>query len=115
MKRVYSSADAIHCGWLKSVLDAAGIACLLRNAYLGGAAGELPLNECWPEIWVLEDADSVRAARLIRAAETPAAPAGSWCCDGCGEALEGAFGQCWRCGRERPAPVTATAPDPVGD
>ncbi|MEQ8230389.1 MAG: DUF2007 domain-containing protein [Gammaproteobacteria bacterium] len=102
MKRVYSSADAVHCGWLTSVLEAAGIPCLLRNAYLGGAAGELPVNECWPEIWVLEDGDVARAERLIH--EAAAAPAADreWRCPDCGETLGGAFGQCWRCGAERP-------------
>ncbi len=101
MKRVYSAADAVHCGWLKSVLDAAGIPCLLRNAYLGGAVGELPVNECWPELWVLEDADAARAERLIREAEAPPAEAEAWRCPRCGERIEGAFAQCWQCGAAR--------------
>jgi hypothetical protein len=101
MRRVYTSADAVQCGWLASVLETAGIRCLLRNAYLGGAAGELPVNECWPEIWVLDDADAPRAERLLREAAAPPAAAGPWRCPACGETLEASFGQCWHCGTER--------------
>ncbi len=104
MKRVWASTDPVRCGWLESVLDAAGIRCLVRNRYLGGAIGELPLNEAWPEIWVLEDDDAARAERLIAEALAPAAEATAWRCSGCGEDIEGQFAQCWQCGTARPEP-----------
>ena len=86
-------------GWLLSVLEGAGIDCILRNGYLGGAIGELPLNECWPEIWVIDDADEVQARRLIAEAEAPRSPREDWVCSGCGETVEGEFAACWQCGR----------------
>ena len=103
MKRVHAGTDPVQCGWLESVLAGAGIACLVRNRYLGGAIGELPLNEAWPEIWVLDDADAARAERLIAEALAPGdgEDAGAWTCAGCGEAIEGHFAQCWRCGGAR--------------
>jgi len=101
MKRIHTSPDPILGGWLVSILESAGIACLLRNAYLGGGAGELPLNECWPELWVLDDADESRARRLVDAAvSAPTSSAPPWCCSGCGESNEGSFGSCWHCGAE---------------
>ena len=103
MKRVYASADPVECGWLESVLSAAGIECLVRNRFLGGAIGELPINESWPEIWVVDDRDAAAAERLITAARTPSEDGVPWRCPACGESIEAAFGACWRCGGEAPA------------
>ncbi|MGE0486760.1 MAG: DUF2007 domain-containing protein [Gammaproteobacteria bacterium] len=106
MKRVHVSPDPVHAGWLLSVLESAGITCLLRNGYLGGGIGELPLNECWPEIWVVDEIDEALARRLIAAAEAPREPGDDWRCAGCGELVEGEFECCWQCGRDRDeAPV----------
>ena len=102
MKRVYVSADIVQCGWLESVLVADGIACLVRNRYLGGAIGELPLNEAWPEIWVVDDHNAARAERLLDAALAPRKPRADWSCGQCGEIMEGQFQQCWKCGEEPP-------------
>ena len=102
LKRVYTGTDAIACGWYESILTEAGIACLVRNRYLGGAIGELPLNEAWPEIWVVDDADAARAETLIANAATPRSVNGpDWECAGCGESLEAQFSACWRCGDSR--------------
>lgn len=98
MKRVYVSADAVQCGWVESILLAAGIECLVRNRFLGGAIGELPLNEAWPEIWVIDEREQVAAERLIARALEPAAVHPDWLCADCGEMVEGQFRQCWKCG-----------------
>ena len=90
-------------GYLKSVLDAEGIGCTVRNELLGGGAGELPPNECWPELWVLHNVDAARAVAVIEFAlaehdptETP------WQCPHCREHSEPQFGACWSCGALRP-------------
>lgn len=102
MKRVYAGTDPIRCGWLASVLEGAGIDCVLRNQYLGGAIGELPLNEAWPEIWVVDAADHARARALVDDA-LAAKPFGHpWICPACDEHIEGQFGACWQCGASRP-------------
>ena len=103
MKRVHSSADRIQTAWLASLLEAANITCVLRNEYLGGAIGELPINESWPEIWVVDDHDAAPAERLItQALQGQSAPGEAWVCDQCGERLDGQFGACWQCGGARP-------------
>ena len=102
MKRVFTSTDPVLSGLVHSVLIAAGIPCLLRNQYLTGAMGELPLNECWPQVWVLDEADAAAAQRLIAAAvPTARGPSADWICAQCGETLEGQFRQCWQCGEWR--------------
>lgn len=103
MKRVYSSDNPLIVGHLRQVLEANHIACVTRNEYLLGGAGELPPIECWPELWVLEDFQLEKARALVEATLTTDAGADQdWHCPGCGEALEGQFTTCWRCGAERP-------------
>lgn len=94
MKRVYLAASLLQVAHARNVLITAGIPCELRNQYLAGALGELPMTETWPQLYV-DDGDERLALRLL----TAAAPAGApWDCSGCGERLEPQFTQCWRCG-----------------
>jgi hypothetical protein len=102
MKRVFTDVDPVLSGFVESLLVNAGIECTVRNRYLGGGAGELPLNECWPEIWVLDDDDAGAARRIIeRALEIRSDTEDAWTCAACGERLEGQFAQCWKCGATR--------------
>lgn len=98
MKRVYRAASLLQVAHARNVLITAGIRCELRNQYLAGALGDLPMMETWPQLYV-EDADERFAlSALARAA---AAPKGeSWVCLGCGEQLEPQFTHCWRCNTE---------------
>ena len=101
MKKVYSSDNAIMAGHIHSLLEANGIDCHLRNMSLSGGIGELPVNECWPEVWVNDDQDFNVADRLIEATLAKAKIGHDWNCQ-CGEFIEGQFELCWSCGRERP-------------
>ncbi len=101
MKRLYGSDDRLLVGHLRALLEAQGIPCVVRNEYLGGAAGELPPHECWPELWVVEAGDWDRARALVEAQLGPT-HAPPWTCPDCGEAIEGQFAQCWHCGRRAP-------------
>ncbi|HIF52183.1 MAG TPA: DUF2007 domain-containing protein [Thiotrichaceae bacterium] len=100
MKKVYSSDNFIMAGHVHSLLEANDIDCHLRNMDLTGAIGELPLNECWPEVWVNDEADFTSADRLIKAALSPAEKNEAWQCQ-CGEPIEGQFEICWSCGSEK--------------
>jgi len=80
----------------RNVLIVAGIDSELRNQYLAGALGDLPMLETWPQLWVEDDWESA-ALRALQRAE--AAPTGvSWTCPQCSEQLEPQFTSCWRCG-----------------
>jgi hypothetical protein len=96
MKRVFRAASLIQVAHARNVLLAAGIHSELRNQYLSGALGDLPMLETWPQLFV-EDSDEQAALRaLARAAVAPTGA--SWTCEHCGELLEPQFTSCWRCG-----------------
>ncbi len=99
MQKVFGSDDIVLAGHIQSLLEAHGIECHARNMDLGGGLGELPVNECWPEVWVNHDADSRRARDLIAASQTVAGGSG-WQCR-CHEKMEAQFEFCWSCGAER--------------
>ena len=102
MQRVFTDSNTVLAGLVRSVLEAAGIHCVVRNQYLSGALGDLPVNECWPQVWVLSDDHAPRALRLIaQALPRDGANGECWHCPDCGEQLEPQFGQCWQCGAVR--------------
>ncbi len=51
-----------------NVLATAGIACELHNRYLNGALGDIPADQCAPELWLVDERDETMARRLIDAA-----------------------------------------------
>ncbi|MGH8503473.1 MAG: DUF2007 domain-containing protein [Gammaproteobacteria bacterium] len=102
MRRIYAAQNLMMVGFLKEMLESEGMRCFIKNELLGGGAGELPVTECWPELWIVHDRDFARAHGRIEeilAAEGHARP--GWRCPHCDESLEGQFTQCWRCGRLR--------------
>jgi hypothetical protein len=102
MERIHTADDPIYIGYLKALLNAEGIACTVRNELLIGGSGELPPNECWPELWVLHGADAQRARSIVKTAlENPPGDGESWECAHCGEGCEAQFTACWRCGSLR--------------
>ncbi len=105
MKRVYRAASLLQVAHARNVLITAGIRCELRNQYLAGALGDLPMLETWPQLYV-EDADERFALSVL--ARASAVTSGSpWICDACHEQLEPQFTCCWRCGSERGAQANA--------
>lgn len=85
---------------LRERLQQEGIAVLLRNEELFAAMGEIPFVDLRPELWVVDDEVFPRAQHLVVAWQQDSAGEG-WTCSGCGERLEGQFGACWKCGRDR--------------
>ncbi|MDJ0814423.1 MAG: DUF2007 domain-containing protein [Woeseiaceae bacterium] len=98
MKKLTSSESLVTINHYKNVLESEGIPCQIRNEYLGGIAGEMPLQEIWPELWIINDIDYDRAKQLIDATISDESPAASWRCTKCGEENEGQFAACWNCG-----------------
>ncbi|MCU0975068.1 MAG: DUF2007 domain-containing protein [Steroidobacteraceae bacterium] len=102
MKRVYTAESLVQVVHVRNLLQSEGIRTELRNERLGGAVGEIPFLEAWPELWVAE-LEFDRAQELIElelhshGLEEP-----EWTCTGCGERVEGQFGECWKCGHVRP-------------
>lgn len=89
---------AIATLWVDA-LRQAGIEAAVQRYYLGAAAGELPPDQCLPEIWVMDDAQEEQARAFLR--DLARVPQRRWVCQ-CGELVEGGFEQCWNCGRPMP-------------
>ena len=105
MKRLFSAnafADEATLQALKSMLEAEGIACVVRNELLSIAKGEVPPPECVPELWIVEDKDGAKAKEILDDWRgSVAEPHASWVCTHCKETNEGQFTACWKCGRDR--------------
>lgn len=97
MKQVYTSPTPVMAGFIRQVLENAGIRCILKNYFLGSGAGDLPVNETWPEIWVGTE-DETRALAVIRETLDAQTNTPAWECPQCHEWIEGQFQGCWKCG-----------------
>lgn len=76
-----------------------GIEASVQRQYLGSAAGELPPDQCLPEVWIHHANQLARAQQWL--ADLGNTPQHRWYCT-CGELVEGGFEQCWRCGAWMP-------------
>ena len=96
MNRVYT-ADNVAMAWhVRNVLQQYGITATVINDKLYSIAGEIPVNECLPEVWVEKKLDVRRAEQIIKKLEAPV-EGGDWACGKCGELNTGAFDLCWNC------------------
>lgn len=87
-----------------NLLRQEGIQCRLTGLYLQGGAGEIPVDQCGPDLWLENPSDREAALRIIDgyAAENAAESLAPWHCETCGEWLESQFSSCWQCGAMRP-------------
>lgn len=97
MRKVHTAESVIEVAHLRNVLVSAGIRCVVRNDCLGGAIGEIPFVECWPELWVIRPGDSLKARGLIENTLRARDSGVAWHCAICGECIEPQFAECWRC------------------
>ncbi|MFC5496708.1 DUF2007 domain-containing protein [Caenimonas terrae] len=89
---------AIAALWVDALLHA-GIQASMQRYYLGAVAGELPPDQCLPEVWISDDAQEGQARELLHALQNVRQR--RWTC-ACGELVEGGFESCWNCGRPMP-------------
>lgn len=82
------------------LLCEAGYPATVERRYLGSVAGELPPEQCLPELWLRHD-EHLDAARALLG-ELERLPQHRWRCPSCGEQIEGGFEQCWACGAWMP-------------
>ncbi len=83
-------ADAITSG---------GIEASVQRQYLAGVAGELPPDQCLPEVWIRHAEQEARAREMLY--HLRHVPQRRWLCV-CGELVEGGFDLCWQCGVAMP-------------
>ena len=90
---------AIAAFWVEEMRQN-GIEASVQRYYLGAAAGELPPDQCLPEVWLTHDGQEAEARAFLQGLLH--VPQRRWVCL-CGETVEGGFEQCWSCGRPMPA------------
>jgi len=105
MKYVFTSSSMLERGnieTLKTLLENDGIPCWIKNENLSTPTGEISIQECFPEIWILNDEDYPKAYEMVKAwRNSPVETHDEWLCSDCGETIEGQFTACWKCGRQR--------------
>jgi hypothetical protein len=101
MKHLFTATtmlDSANIEMLKGLLEEDEIRCMIRNEYLSS----VPFLETSPELWILNDADYLRAKAMLDTWRTTRIEVtDSWACSDCGETIEGQFTSCWQCGYER--------------
>jgi len=65
MHKIYTSPDRLTVFHFKNILESYHIDCVIKNEFLAGAAGELPPNECWPELWVKHANEYSKALEIL--------------------------------------------------
>ena len=80
-------------------LQQAGFSASVQRYFLGGLAGELPPDQCFPEVWLTHDDEKPAAEKMLDQLQNM--PQRRWVCV-CGETVEGGFEQCWQCGTDMP-------------
>jgi Putative prokaryotic signal transducing protein len=90
-------------GLLKDRLEQEGIACLLKNNDLVSVMGEIPMVECYPELWVVDGETWPRAKKLLDLwLQDSQASGPAWICPSCNEPVDAGFDACWNCNHLRP-------------
>lgn len=98
MIRLIRAPDLLLGQHWANLLQQAGIACHVSGRYLQGAAGEIPVDQCGPDLWIENEDERAAAMRLIEGYADAARNLPHWHCDACGEWLEPQFSTCWQCG-----------------
>lgn len=100
MQRVIQAPNlALATLWCDQLGDV-GIAASVQRAYTSSIAGELPPDQCLPEVWVMDDSQREHARTLLAAWQQ--LPHRHWACPQCREIIDGPFESCWNCGHLMP-------------
>jgi len=98
MKKVFTHENRMIVYNMKNLLQGEGIETVMKNEFSGGGVGDLPAFDTWPEIWIRDEAQFVKAQSILHSV-TNTSKAATWFCRGCRESNDAAFGICWNCGR----------------
>lgn len=107
MTSVFVAVDLTRVSYAKNLLEAAGIACFIRNENtrtLGPSIyGYSRTQLLDPELCILDDSQLAEARAIIEAnMSTETATAPDWVCSSCKESNPGSFDICWNCQATKP-------------
>ena len=100
MKKVYSHHDRFMVWQIKSLLEAHGIPCFIKNEFAIGAVGELSPFDVLPEVWISDNEWWPKAQQFISEFESQPEENSAWCCVQCQEYNAANFEVCWQCGTD---------------
>jgi hypothetical protein len=102
MKRVFTADNRALAWHMKNILQSNSIEAEVRNDTLHSAQGGVPVNDCNPEVWIVDDADEKMATQLIEEQNNPSESEqkSDWDCKNCGEKNFAQFEICWNCQTE---------------
>ena len=99
MIRLYRAANLPEAHLIKDLLAQEGIESFVFNENAQSGAGQLPLTEIYPEVWVAKDRDLANARSVVqrfeKSATSPAAV--DRVCGACGQMNPAGFEICWNC------------------
>ena len=99
MTEIFVHKDYTIVGFYRSVLEEAGIPCMIRNEHTHHLMSDIPIPALYPALCVMKDEDAERAVEILREYKRGAEePTQDWECTSCGEPVPGSFGSCWNCG-----------------
>jgi len=98
MKMIFTHENRMILFNIKNLLQAEGIETRVVNEFAGGAAGDLPTFDTWPQLW-LEDESRFPAAQEILRKLRDDRDRQDWVCRNCQELNDASFQVCWKCGR----------------
>lgn len=96
MKLVYTHENLTLVATVANHLRQNDIDVIIKNQYAAGGAGMLAPIETWPEIWVVDDRDCLRANQLVEELNKDSNKP-QWQCQNCNEMNDATFDYCWRC------------------
>jgi hypothetical protein len=98
MKRLCKAASLPDAHILRALLEQAGIEAHVFNENAQSGAGQLPVSEALPEVWVAQERDLERAREVVHRFEAAPPETVTVRCGRCGEDNPGNFQLCWSCG-----------------
>jgi hypothetical protein len=100
MRRLVAAPNLALATLWADQLCGAGVDATVQRAWAGSIAGEIPVDQALPEVWVMDASRHAEALNLLHELRNP--PWQHWACRSCGEQVDGPFEQCWNCGAQRP-------------
>ncbi len=100
MIRLYQAENLPQAHLLLDKLATAGIEAHIFNANAQGIAGETPVTETLPEVWIEQESDEPAARAVVDAFEQQLrAPVTERACSHCDAMNPSTFEICWQCGK----------------
>lgn len=102
MRKVFTCEGLIQANHIKNILEVNGVECFLKNDSLSGVIGEVPTVSSWPEVWLYDESQLLKAKDLIKQSTIEQShDLTDWFCNSCQEQNASNFQICWQCSQQR--------------